>query len=99
MAHLPEKILVIVFALALPALVVWKTWPQQKVLGVKIDYANEIFFWQTQIKMHPDYRDGYLKLAEVYKKIGNIDEAKLQILLALEIDPNLVLPLQLADLR
>lgn len=103
MAHLPEKILVLVFALTLPSVVIWKISSQPKVLGssdqVLENYSEQITFWQTQVSKYPDYRDGYLKLAEAYKKSGDVEAARQQVQLALRVDPNLVLPLQLADLQ
>lgn len=103
MAHLPEKILVLIFALVLPSLVIWKINSQSQVLGsrdqVLENYPEQISFWQSQVDKYPDYRDGYLKLAEAYKKSGDVEAAKRQVQQALQVDPNFQLPLQLADLR
>lgn len=103
MRLLPEKILVISFALALPALVIWKILPPAKVLGtaveIKKDYSTEIAFWQSEVIKYPDYRDGYLKLAQAYKNSGDIDQARLALQQALQIDPNFQVPLQLVDLQ
>lgn len=103
MRFLPEKILVLGFVLALPALVIWKVVHVPKVLGVQAtmakDYSNEIAFWQNEIKLHPDYRDGYLKLAEAYKNSGDLEKARLFLQQALQLDPNLQLPEQLQSLQ
>jgi Tfp pilus assembly protein PilF len=68
----------------------------QKVLGASItknDTSQEINSWLSIVKKHPDYRDGYLQLAILRFNMGDTEEAKKLINIALTIDPNFVFPL------
>ena len=45
-------------------------------------------FWKSIVNKHPSYRDGYLMLAQIEKKRGNIYESLKLLDKADDIDPN-----------
>ena len=51
--------------------------------------------WQAIMRLHPDYRDGYIKLATLSYARGNIVQAKAYLLKAHLLDPNNELVLKL----
>lgn len=48
--------------------------------------------WKTIIKEHPDYRDGYLMLAWISKRLGKTEEERTYLHKALSLDPNYQIP-------
>ncbi len=52
----------------------------------KID--EEISYWEREVKIKPDYRDGHLQLAVRYYQLYKIEEAKLALEKAFQLDPN-----------
>lgn len=103
MAHLPERIIVLLFVLGLPLVVFSKFNSSQKILGskteAKTDYNQQIVFWQNWQQHHPEYRDGFVQLAYLYQKSGNVLQAKIAVQKIFQVDPNFQLPVQLLPLR
>jgi cytochrome c-type biogenesis protein CcmH/NrfG len=62
-----------------------------RVLGlqsqVNVDHKN-IYAWEQILSERPDYRDGWIQLANLYYQSGDKIEAKTAILKAKELDPN-----------
>ena len=58
------------------------------------EIKEEIEKWQGFVGGKPDYRDGYLKLAVLYWRLGEEVRAKENLQKALEIDPNYDLALE-----
>lgn len=52
------------------------------------DVEKEIIFWENLVSQIPTYRDGYLKLAILYNRLGNASKAKESLQKAIDIDPN-----------
>lgn len=50
--------------------------------------SNDYLFWQKVTAQYPDYRDGYLKLANIAYQLGKNAAARGYIAKALELDPN-----------
>lgn len=54
----------------------------------KIDYSQKILFWQSFLESHPDYFDGWMEIARLQLKSGNIEEAEAALFKAQLIKPN-----------
>ena len=59
----------------------------------KWDYesgANErsYGYWKQIVTLHPEYRDGFIQLAQVSYDLKRLDEAKIYLSLANTLDPN-----------
>lgn len=50
--------------------------------------SEDYLFWQKVTAQYPDYRDGYLRLANIAYQLGKSDAARGYIAKALELDPN-----------
>jgi len=62
----------------------------QRILGLQTQLkANweEVSSWEQILNERPDYRDGWIQLAAVYHKLGNIPKAKEALLRAKALDP------------
>jgi cytochrome c-type biogenesis protein CcmH/NrfG len=63
---------------------------QTRVLGAK-DNSNlltERSFWLNHLSSHPSYFPGWLELAKIEKKLGNIGKSNYALIKAHEINPN-----------
>lgn len=49
---------------------------------------DETSFWENQVKLKPDYRDGWIQLAIRHYQLYEMEKAKTAINKAFEIDPN-----------
>ena len=77
----------------------------QQVLGLAIiqDQQNQILrqqvtYWEQVASASPTYRDAYIQLAISYWQLAATNEAKQNLQLVLELDPNWVVPPQLEPL-
>lgn len=61
---------------------------EKKLGDEKVNVINQITFWNNQIELRPDYRDGYFTLAVLSYQIGEYEKAKLNLNKALSLDPN-----------
>lgn len=50
--------------------------------------GEEIKFWEKEVKIKPDYRDGWIQLAVRYFELYKIEEAKQALEKAYRLDPN-----------
>lgn len=48
----------------------------------------ELSFWEQVLRIHPDYRDAYFKLALLRYRLGDTTSSKGYVQKALDIDPN-----------
>ena len=60
----------------------------KKIISEKGKVLNEVAFWQNEVKIHPDYRDGYFSLALLEFQLRNLSETRSNIDKALNLDPN-----------
>ena len=58
------------------------------VLGINTSYEDKIKYWESFLEIYPDYKDGWIKLAQLYYKNGDALNAKAALNMALDIDPN-----------
>ncbi|MBI2033183.1 MAG: tetratricopeptide repeat protein [Candidatus Levybacteria bacterium] len=49
---------------------------------------KELIFWDSFLKSHQDYRDGYFRMAQLYYRLGNYQMAKELLVKVFLIDPN-----------
>lgn len=61
---------------------------REKIDLERANIAKEISFWQSFLEKNRDYRDGYLRLAILEYQLRNVNNAKIYLNKALEIDPN-----------
>ncbi len=54
----------------------------------KTRVLNEISFWKEQLKIYPNYRDGYFKLSLLEFQLNNFNEVNRNLEKALILDPN-----------
>jgi tetratricopeptide (TPR) repeat protein len=52
------------------------------------EVVDEFTKWQQFTQEHPGYRDGYVQLAELSYRLGNVSESRQYVSKALELDPN-----------
>ncbi len=52
------------------------------------EISAELDFWKEFIGKNGDYRDVYYRMAELEYKLGNINEARLNLAKVEELDPN-----------
>ena len=82
---------------------VWKHYNTQAILTFQtipkaISRTDELFLersyeqWQKIVERKPDYRDGYLMLAWLSKKLGKTEEERTYLHEALSLDPNYSVP-------
>ena len=62
----------------------WNRWREQNPQTIE----KEIAKWQEFVAENPTYRDGYLRLALYYQKLKYLEEARVNLAKALELDPN-----------
>lgn len=81
-----------VFVLSLSAFNIQTYFSPQRVSttvhAARDTYQEELAFWTDLAFKHPDYIDAWLALAELDKKHGNFEKAKVWINKAKEINPN-----------
>jgi tetratricopeptide (TPR) repeat protein len=61
---------------------------QKNMKKEKDRVAYELSYWQEIVKLHPDYRDGYFKLALIQYRLGKTKQSRENVEKAMEIDPN-----------
>lgn len=61
---------------------------QTRLTDKNIKILREVVFWQEQVKIHPDFRDAYFKLALLNYQLGNFKEANKDLEKTLILDPN-----------
>lgn len=62
----------------------WNRWREQNPQAIE----KEIAKWQEFVAENPTYRDGYLRLALYYQKLKYLEEARVNLAKALDLDPN-----------
>ena len=63
---------------------------QTRVLGTE-DNSNlleEKSFWLNQVSSYPSYFQGWLELAKIERKLGNLERGNYALIKAYEINPN-----------
>ena len=60
----------------------------QTIRNERSELRQEIGYWEQIIIKHPDYRDGYFKLALLEYQLGEKDKARQYVEKTLTIDPN-----------
>lgn len=60
----------------------------ESLLSERDTVKKQQVYWQGIVKTYPDYRDGYVMLSVLDYKLGEKNQAKIDINKALEIDPN-----------
>ena len=61
---------------------------QKSLSDEKIRVLNEVAFWQSEVKVRPDYRDAYLNLALLNFQLKNFEESRKNLDRSLKLDPN-----------
>jgi len=62
----------------------WNRWREQNPQAIE----KEIAKWQEFVLKNPTYRDGYLRLALYYQRLKYLEEARVNLAKALDLDPN-----------
>ena len=82
--------LCILVAILVISLDLYSNFRQQEDLTQKrMLVLNQIAFWQSEIKIHPNYRDAYMSLALLNFQLRDLDETRKNLDKALNLDPNL----------
>ncbi len=82
--------LCILIAILIISLDLYSNFKQQEGLTQKrTEILNQIAFWQSEIKIHPNYRDAYMSLALLNFQLRKFDETRKNLDKALKLDPNL----------
>ena len=80
--------LLIVTALVIFNLAFYLYRKNPRMLGVSDQTPKEIIFWKDFLAQNPDYKNGWLKLAILEYKQGNISEVNYSLDMAEALDPN-----------
>ena len=79
----------ILIAILLISLDLYSNFERQKKLSKeRVKIFEEIGFWQSEAKLHPNFRDAYLNLALLNFQMKNFVESKKNLDKSLELDPN-----------
>ena len=82
--------LCLLIAILIISLDLYSNFRQQEDLTQKrTEVLNQIAFWQSEVKIHPNYRDGYMSLALLNFQLREFDETRKNLDKALKLDPNL----------
>lgn len=81
--------LVILVAIIIVSFALFNNVKELKNLSVQKEaLTSEKTSWEIILSKYPDYRDGYLTLANIEYKLGERGNALLNVRKAIEIDPN-----------
>ncbi|MDP2649920.1 MAG: hypothetical protein Q8P10_03665 [bacterium] len=90
---------ILICFIAFEAFVIWKDIEVLKeIKKEKQIVKEEIKHWEDVVINHPDYRDGYFKLATLEYKIRNKGRSKWYLEKTIELDPNFEGAKKLAEL-
>ena len=79
----------ILIAILLISLDMYSNFEKQKSLSRdRVKIFEEVSFWQSEVKLHPNFRDAYLNLALLNFQLKNLEESKENLDKSLELDPN-----------
>ncbi len=82
-------ILCILLAILIVSLNLYTNYERQKELAKEqIKVLNELAYWQNEIKIKPDYRDGYFRLAILNYQLKDFDKANENLEKTMNLDPN-----------
>ncbi len=61
---------------------------QKDLTNEKFKVLREVSFWENEIRVRPNYRDGYMKLALLNFQLKDFNESRENLNKALVLDPN-----------
>ena len=79
----------VLIAISLISIDIYTNFEKQKDLtNEKFKVIKEVSFWENEVRVRPNYRDGYMKLAVLNFQLKNFTESRENLNKALSLDPN-----------
>jgi tetratricopeptide (TPR) repeat protein len=80
---------IIIFGIVFQGIGLYHSFKEQREIEMERGRVEaELNFWKNRLSQYPGHRDIYFKIATLEYRLGNIDEARLNLEWTIKIDPN-----------
>jgi tetratricopeptide (TPR) repeat protein len=80
---------IIIFGIVFQGIGLYHSFKEQREIEMERGRVEaELDFWKNRLSQYPGHRDIYFKIATLEYRLGNIDEARLNLEWTIKIDPN-----------